>query len=741
MNYDAIIIGGGLGGLSAGAILARQGKRVMLLEQHYIPGGCATTFKRRDFVMEAGLHAMDGHLVSQNSQKSVLRFLGIHKKVQFEPIPEFFRIRNQQFDFVFPSGRDEAIESLIEAYPQEKAGINRVLKIMFGVQDELMKIPRKTWKQILFLPLFPLLYPNSVKASRMTVGQCLDQYISDEELKLILQGNLLYYHDDPYTMSMAFFAKAQASFIHHGGFYIRGGSQKLSDALAEVIRDNKGTLLLGKKVTRILTENGKAVGVSYSDAFNETLDPVEVHAHHIIHSGAIPLVKGLLSGSEKNSFARKFDNLTPSCSLTCVYIGFGKELREIHSGHYSTFIYGDDVRNLEDIHSNNYGDWFTRSFAFVDYSQIDSGLAPEGKSFGVICAADRLSDWEDLDEQHYKRKKEEIAQILLGRLEKHLPGITALIEYHEVGTPRTIKRYTLNPSGSPYGFAQIPQQSGRKRLAFRSPVKNLWLSGTWTFPGGGFTGAIVSGFIAGLGVNKQLNKDRTQPASGSSSDQQVMKFMKRKEIARNTFELTFEKPEGFAFQPGQYAIVNLDKPKHTDLDMPFRSLSITSHPDENVLRFMMRKSESSYKKSCASLQKGDTATLFGPAGDFTLKGSGKGIVFLVSGIGISPVVPLLKELEKRVYKERVVLFYSNRTEEDAPCHHILREAGLNDFKYIPVFTGSQDRITEALIRKELGDLSQYEYYIVGATGFLDTIAAILRDNRVPENSIHMDDFG
>ena len=71
MDFDAIIIGGGLGGLSAGAILSRHGKKVLLLEQHYIPGGCATTFKRKDFLMEAGLHAMDGHLVKADSQRSI----------------------------------------------------------------------------------------------------------------------------------------------------------------------------------------------------------------------------------------------------------------------------------------------------------------------------------------------------------------------------------------------------------------------------------------------------------------------------------------------------------------------------------------------------------------------------------------------------------------------------------------------------------------------------------------------
>ncbi len=83
MDFDAIIIGGGLGGLSAGAILSRHGKRVMLIEQHYIPGGCATIFKRKDFLMEAGLHAMDGHHIEEQKSHSILRYLGVRKYLDF----------------------------------------------------------------------------------------------------------------------------------------------------------------------------------------------------------------------------------------------------------------------------------------------------------------------------------------------------------------------------------------------------------------------------------------------------------------------------------------------------------------------------------------------------------------------------------------------------------------------------------------------------------------------------------
>ena len=88
MHYDVIIIGAGLGGLTAGAKLAREGRSVLLLEQHDRPGGCATTFKRRDFTMEVGLHEMDG-LHTADMKNRIFADLGVFDRVEFLQVPEF----------------------------------------------------------------------------------------------------------------------------------------------------------------------------------------------------------------------------------------------------------------------------------------------------------------------------------------------------------------------------------------------------------------------------------------------------------------------------------------------------------------------------------------------------------------------------------------------------------------------------------------------------------------------------
>jgi all-trans-retinol 13,14-reductase len=738
-KFDTIIIGGGLGGLTAGSTLAKFGKKVLLLEQHYIPGGCATTFKRRDYVMEVGLHELDG-LYENDSKQEIFKFLEVDKNINFVTAPELFRYKSKDTDIVHPHGAKEVVEALIAKYPDDQKGIRKYVDTMDAILTEIPKFPTERWKQILLYPILPFLYPNTVRASKKNLGDWLDEHISNNELKLILQGNLVYYHDDPYTMSMIYFSVAQSSYIGGGGHFIQGGSQHLSNYLANLIEDNGGQVLLGKKATKIIVESGNATGVSFKDSFNDNLSEVSVYSDRIIANAAIPLVVDLLPEAESKKLASKVQKFETACSLISVYIGFRKEPKQLGNRHYSTILVGDDVQSMADINANCHADWENRNFIFVDYSQVDARLAPEGKAFGTLCAADYLADWENLDEDAYTEKKERVARILIERLEKLIPGISAEIEHYEVGTPKTIQSYLLTPEGTPYGFAQTPKQSGMGRIPTKSPIKNLYFAGTWTFPGGGFTGAIISGFLCGNQVNKTLAKTiAAEPKR--LEDQRITQIIEKRKIAKDTIEIVIERPEGFSYTAGQYAILDLINPVFQELDMPIRSLSLASHPDEAVLKFAMRLSDSSYKKSIDTLKEGDRCRVFGPMGDFAVATRDRGIVFLVSGIGITPILPLLKEVEKNPPPHSVYLFYSNRTEDAAAYHAELQSIAIPTYEYVPVFTGTQERINAQFLESKLKSLQAFDYYVIGHHEFLQSMRSLLLDNNVDKKQIIVDDFG
>ncbi len=517
-KFDIIIVGGGLGGLTAGAKLAKEGKKVLLIEQHHIPGGCATTFKRKDYTMEVGLHEMDG--LDENDQKTkIFNDLKVFDNVEFLRVPEFYHFKNEKINITIPDNTIKAIEVLIKKFPKEKKGIEQFFKVIHKIQKEVNHLPEKKWQQILLLPFFPALFPYlSICSSKFTkftsllnplfwllhpnlifwkyqnLGDFLDAIIDDDDLKLVLNANLQYYHDDPYSMSLIYFSVAQASF-YNGGHFIKGGSQKLSNYLAKIITKNNGEILLSKKVTDIIIENDtKAVGVKYQNTFSKDSKKETINADIIIANTAIPNVIDLLSSEKtKKILKTKTLKLEKTCSLLSIYIGFKKEVKELGNKNYSTFVFDKSVKSQKDMIANHHGNFDKRNFVFVDYSQVDSGLTPKGKSFGVICTVDYLSDWENLSKEEYKQKKEKVAQIFFKRLEKEIPGIFNEIDYYEVGTSKTIKRYTLNPEGAVYGFAQTPEQAGMFRMQNKSSVKNLYFASAWAMPGGGFTGAILSG--------------------------------------------------------------------------------------------------------------------------------------------------------------------------------------------------------------------------------------------------------
>jgi phytoene dehydrogenase-like protein len=183
--------------------------------------------------------------------------------------------------------------------------------------------------------------------------------------------------------------------------------------------------------------------------------------------------------------------------LLTIYFGFKNSLKIIGNRHYSTFVFDRTVETQSDIVKNNSADFHTRSFTFVDYGQIDSGLAPEGKSVGAICCIDYLKDWELLTQEEYTKKKEETAKIFIERLENLIPGIASEIEYYEVGTPSTIKRYTLNPCGAVYGFAQVPD---KLPVNITGIFDNLHFASAWGRTGGGFSGVICGGFLCAVNI-------------------------------------------------------------------------------------------------------------------------------------------------------------------------------------------------------------------------------------------------
>ena len=476
------IIGAGLGGLTAGALLTKNGYKVTLLEQHNIVGGCATTFKRGDFTCEVGLHEMES-VYTNPVITDIFNQLEVYKNVEFVKPNEFFSVTTKNSTFIMPDGLEEAKNALISKFPSEKSGIEKYFSIITHIAKNLETLQSASWYHF---TLFPILFWRILYYKPKSVTEVLDSIINNEELKLILNSNVQYYNDTPDTLSFLLHAVAQHSYFNGGGWFIKGGSGRLSDYLATIITNNGGEIITKATVTACsnnsvtYTKKRESITIQ-SDIVVSNLSPEQTYELYNI----------------KYREKRELSN-----SILTIYLGFNKNLKDVYGKRaYSNFLF-DDIESIGEFNTQMRQDISQRGFVFVDYSQVDSNLAPSDKSFGVICMADFIEDWQNLDKASYKAKKQELIDATLQKLEKHYPNISNLVEYAEVGTAKTVKRYIKTPNGTAYGFKPTPKQFFRIPKSKSNKVDNLYFVGQW-ITAGGFSPAITSGLLCFDQINKR----------------------------------------------------------------------------------------------------------------------------------------------------------------------------------------------------------------------------------------------
>lgn len=495
-KYDVIIIGGGLGGLTSGAFLAKAGKKVLLLEQHYLIGGCATCFERKGTSVDVGLHEMDFGPYKRDIKHVVFEKLRLNEKIELINLPSAWTIKTEKQSITIKHKTTE--NDLAKLFPNEKSGIKKYFKKLSFQLFLFRRLPQDmNFIDFFFAPLTTLIFQFINRFRNRKVGNVLDSIIQNDTLKRILNINLGYYHHNPYEFTWSFHAVAQGNY-YNNAVYIKGGSQKLSDALVSIITEHGGEVQNRSLVTNILIEKNKAKGIKYkyknerrevfSDVIIANCDP------SIVYEDLLP------KDFDATNDLRTMQNLKPSTSLVSLYMIFNKNISEIYKDlDYSTFILNDEELNapFKDMNLLN-EDINDRILTFVNYSKIDSNLSSNGN---FLCAAvfmSTLKEWENLNDEEYKKQKEVYTQSILDRLDHVYPGITSHLIHTELATPRTIKHYIKTKHGQPYGYSQDFDMAFRPTRS--KSIKNLYFASAFSFPGGGFTGAIISGYKTSLDI-------------------------------------------------------------------------------------------------------------------------------------------------------------------------------------------------------------------------------------------------
>jgi prolycopene isomerase len=500
-RYDALVIGAGLGGLAAAARLARAGLRVRCFERHVQPGGYATTFVRGRFEFEVSLHALSG--IGRPGRRGtlwpILEELGITERVRFLPLQPLYRSVAPGMDLRVPPDAEGAIDALGRAFPAERDGFRSLIDRFLAVRDEALDATKAGRGEPGVVEALAR-YPRLAHAATVPLGAVLDRELHDPLAKLALCQLWGYFGLPPSRLSLLYFAVGLASYLRDGAAYPEGKSQSLSNALAEAAETAGGVLTLGRGVRRILVEGGRAVGVETDRGERFEADVVIANVSPL--SACVDLI-----GRERvpEPYLRRIGAAPASLSSVCVYLGLAADRRTFGLDDHEVFV--NDSADIESHYRACLGTGRPEAFLLSCYDATDPRFSPAGTSTVVLVALADGAAWTRVAPDDYRAAKERIAESLLERAERLYPGLRERIETLSISTPITNMRYTGNPLGAIYGFANTPAQNPAWRPEHRGPLEGLWFCGAWTRPGGGYEPCIESGWQAAGAV---LREHRTR---------------------------------------------------------------------------------------------------------------------------------------------------------------------------------------------------------------------------------------
>ncbi len=510
-DYDAIIIGSGIGGLITGAYLAEQGVKVLICEQHNQPGGCFTSFKRKGYIFDGGIQGCEdcGVFLDLFSRFGLLDQLEFKKSNFAIASPDFFLPTESVADV------GTFYRKLKNIYPHEAHGIEQISEdakaccdFMFAFQ----KMPNalySPWKEV--LKDFPGWYrqhsaavkyvPDFFRNLTIMLEDYFSQKVSDPDLYRFLCQ--MSYAGSPTSFGLLFF-----TFLMDY-YHPIGGIQVIPDGLARYITEQGGEMKYRTLVEEIIMEAGKAQGIR--------TDAGEVYrAPFIISNGDArrTYLKMLSPEVVPESYKQKLRQSTVSESFFTLFLGVDIPPEEIPTQGCSHLLYFPDFRGVasDEYKGSEDEDVYTRCPIDINVNSIhDPSLAPKGKSTVIIqtgAFAEFAGNWGTKDgkrSKKYRDLKEKVSDQLISTAENVIPGLSKRIEVKLSGTPYTFERYTLNSGGASAGWTFHPQKamnSGLKFLTgFNPPVKNLFQVGHWAMspggaPSGVITGRIVSGLVA-----------------------------------------------------------------------------------------------------------------------------------------------------------------------------------------------------------------------------------------------------
>ncbi|MFT7582141.1 MAG: all-trans-retinol 13,14-reductase [Myxococcota bacterium] len=502
-TYDTIVIGSGMGGMTCAALLAKLGKKVLVLEQHYVPGGFTHMFKRPGYTWDVGVHAV-GEVTKHSVTGRLLKKLtdGELEWASLGPVYDTFEFPDG-FAIDFPDSPEAFRANLLAAFPGEGAAIDRYFDRVREVTKSMRAYYMAKALPRALSPLADRLFARKARGYfQENTAEVLAEITDNKKLRTVLASQWGYYGSVPSRSSFAIQALVTKHFSH-GGYYPVGGASEIARTLLKTVAKAGGWTRISTDVEEILVEDGKAVGVRLKKTGEE------IRAKRVISAaGVMATTQRLLPERFRNaSWMNDFKALEPAPAHVCLYIGFKGDIASAGATAANQWFYNTWSTEADSWDVTPEGDIPDAAVLYVSFPSLkdpEHEPGPEQRHTGEIVTFVPWESFEKWRDSRWKKRgddyeafKKRLTDKLLSQFLARRPDLAPLVDVVELSTPLSTDTFTRPMKGSIYGIEPTPERFANTRLRPHSPIKNLYFAGSEVVSVG-VIGAMMGGVLAAM---------------------------------------------------------------------------------------------------------------------------------------------------------------------------------------------------------------------------------------------------